>query len=185
MNIKKKIYIGMSVIVGFALTAGSCDHGGNNKKETNQVRSQLGVYLQAQPVPEFQSSQYRQNVIDIETAQADTTATTSFLFNQGVQDPITSCPSIGFPIPSTAQLTNPEGKLQDYSLVVGQMEATGVYTGDSTGTYVICVNAKGEAYASYWEGFVNTVTGPATWNTTTHQVELTGPVTGGFSETKP
>lgn len=167
------------------LAVAGCTHSGANGREQGAARDQLSIYLQAQPIPQFASSQLRQNLIELETAQATTTATTSFFFNQGVQDPISTCPSIGFPIPSTAQLTNPQGKYPGKDFTVNQAEATGVYTGDSSGTYVICIDSAGKAYASYWEGFVNTVTGPASWNVTTHQVELTGTVTGGFSKGTP
>lgn len=171
----------LAATVALAATITACSNTGANSKESKEVRSALNVYLSGQPIPQFASSQLRQNLIEIITAQAKTTATTTFFFNQGVQDPISSCPSIGFPIPSTAQITASEGKLPDHDLAVPQMEPTGIYTGDSTGTYVICVQADGTAYASYWEGFVNTVTGPASWDTAAHQVKLTGAATGGFT----
>ena len=169
-------------VVVVAALAG-CVPNSPNSKEQNVARDQLGIYLQAQPVPQFATSQLRQNLIEIETAQAKTTVTTSFFFNLGIQDPIAECPSIGFPIPSTAQLTNPLAKYPGNSehFTVNQAEATGVYTGDSTGTYVICVAGDGSVYANYWEGFVSTVTGPASWNLTEHRIELTGNVTGGFT----
>ena len=46
---------------------------------------------------------------------------------------------------------------------------------------VICVDANGQAYANYWEGFVNTVSGPATWDEATHSVVLAGTPTGKFT----
>jgi hypothetical protein len=136
----------------------------------------------------FQWSQLRQTLISIETAQADNTQTTTFFFNQGVQDPISSCPSIGFPVASTTELTNPlqnDGQGgQGAGAVIGQVDPTGVYSGSSTGTYVVCISANGGNYVQYWEGFVDNVTGPAVWNTTTHQVQLTGPSTTTV-KTKP
>jgi hypothetical protein len=181
---KKFLAIGLIVVLGLGVAA--CDEG--NNKVQNHDRSvateQLGQYQTNQPVPVFKYSQLRQNLIEIETAEARTTQTTSFFFNQGVQDPVSSCPSIGFPIPSTYQLTNPEAKVQRHDFTLPQPEATGVYTADTTGTYVICVNAQGQAYATYWEGFVQTVTGPARWDTATHQVLLTGPPSFEFSKGK-
>ena len=55
---------------------------------------------------------------------------------------------------------------------------TGIYTGDSSGTYVICVDAKGEAYARYWEGYVQAVSGPAEFRD--GQVVLIGPSSFDF-----
>lgn len=141
----------------------------------------------SQPVPEFSYSQIRQNLIEITTAQAETTQTTSFFFNLGVDGPVMSCPSIGFPIPTTAQLTNPDQAIGDIGhngsgAVIPQAEQTGIYTGDSTGTYVVCVDAQGRAYAHYWEGFVSTVAGPAEWNDEAQQIDLVGPPSFDFSE---
>lgn len=170
------------ILITAIIVLAGCASSNSNSKETAQARQQLGAYEQSQPVPQFAKSQIRQTAIDIENAQAGTTVTTSFFFNQGVQDPISSCASIGFPVASTVQLTNPLAKVPNHDLVINQIEPTGVYTGNSTGTYVLCVNAAGKPYAQYWEGFVNTVTGPASWNTTTHQVELTGEPTGGFTK---
>lgn len=183
----------LTVVVLAVLLVGCTE----DKKQTNATKedqkisaSILAGYQKSQPVPKMNWSQLRQNLIEIETAQVKTTATTSFFFNQGIQDPIISCPSIGFPIPATYQLTNPQQVVtHGYSdarsgTAIPQIEANGVFTADTTGTYVICVDAKGKPYASYWEGFVNTITGPAKWNVETHQVELIGSPSFEFSKGK-
>ncbi|HEX8226283.1 MAG TPA: hypothetical protein VF572_00275 [Candidatus Saccharimonadales bacterium] len=84
------------------------------------------------------------------------------------------CPSIGFPLPSTAQLTNPDQKLDSYDAVVPQAEPNGVYTGNSEGTYVICVASSGTKYISYWEGSVQTEGGPAKWDDDKGRIILDG-----------
>lgn len=165
------------------LALAACSSSGTSK-ESKTASKQLSGFLAAQPVPIFNWSQLRQNLIELETAQANTTATTSFFFNQGVQDPIASCPSIGFPIPSTYQLTNPTKAVDGPgtgNVTIAQIESTGVYTADTSGTYVICIDNDGKGYAFYWEGFVSTVTGPATWDDAKHTVTLTGAATGAFS----
>lgn len=186
----KKIAIlaaGLALILG--LSACAPEGSAANEKEQEVAQQQLEGFLRSQPVPVFTWSQLRQNLIEIETAQANTTATTTFFFNQGVVDPIAVCSSIGFPIPSTYQLSNPE-QVERHSgdgggnISFPQLEANGVYTGDTTGTYAICVDGNGKAYADYWEGFVKTVTGPATWDYDKHQVVLTGAPTGDFSTGK-
>jgi hypothetical protein len=134
-----------------------------------------------QPVPEFNQSQVRQNLIDIVTMQAEATATTSFFFLEGI-GVIDSCPSIGFPIASTTQLTNPEQMNTSYQnpYTIPQIEPTGVYSPpDSSGTYVICVNNEGVPYANYWEGYVKVVSGPAEWDGET--IVLTGKPTGNIN----
>jgi hypothetical protein len=186
MTKRKILSIAAVVVVFFGVFAGTCGDD-ENKAQTRDratAEKQLTGYQTNQPVPVFTWSQLRQNLIEIETAQAQTTQTTTFFFNQGVQDPVSSCPSIGFPIPSTYQITNPEAKVRDHDFALPQIEANGVYTDQSTGTYAICVDAQGRPYADYWEGFVKTVTGPAKWNTGSHQVELVGPPSFNFSKGK-
>lgn len=65
------------------------------------------------------------------------------------------------------------------------MEQTGVYTGDTAGTYVICLDGEGRPYANYDEGYVKVVSGPARWDYDKHMVVLTGAPTGGFSTSEP
>lgn len=165
-----------------------CTNTGAAKKETDAVRQSQAMFLQSQPVPQFNWSQLRQNLVEIETAQANTTATTSFMFllaGAGSSGPMVhSCPSIGFPIPSTYQLTNPQGKLQGEGLTVPQMEATGVYTGDTTGTFVMCVGADGKPFAFYHEGYVSTVTGPAHWDLTKGEIVMDGTSSAAFTAKK-
>ncbi len=191
---RKATTILAAILTVFVLTAADCDgsgddgDGGAKKQEEKNADQQLSQYLISQPVPQFNWSQLRQNLIEIQTAQANGTATTSFFFNQGIPDPIHACPSIGFAIPATYQLTNPDQITNvdtpgegGTAVTTGQLEATGVYTADTTGTSVICIDDKGEGYAFYWEGFVSTVAGPAKWNVDTRQVELTGKPTGDFT----
>lgn len=171
-------------IIGIALllTLATACSGPSAREQDEKASEQILQQLQkSQPVPSFEWSQLRQNLIEIQTAQANTTATTSFFFNQGVTDPVLSCPSIGFPIPGTFQLTNP-WQVTGNGAVISQVEPTGVFSGDTSATTVMCVNADGEIYASYWEGFVSTVTGAATWDTEAKTIKLTGDVTGDFSK---
>jgi|PlaIllAssembly_1097288.scaffolds.fasta_scaffold976863_2 hypothetical protein len=174
----------IAIAAASALVLGACgsDDQGGRVSEEDTAEQQLTQFLEAQPIPIFEYSQLRQNLIEIETAQANATVTTSFFFNQGVVDPIHSCPSIGFPIPGTFQLTNPQQVIgRESRVAIPQLEANGVYTGDTTATTVICIDADGRGYASYWEGFVSTVAGPAEWDATTKTVVLTGAPTAEFS----
>jgi len=147
------------------------------------------AYLRNQPIPRWTKSQLRASVIGIETAQVDAVVTTTFFFNQGVVDPIDTCSSVGLPIPSTMQLRNPPKIVtknrtshSDIVEVLPNMEPNGVYTGDSTGTYILCSAADGSIYASYWEGFVKTVTGPAEWDYTNHRSKMVGPSSVDFQK---
>lgn len=180
----KKRFAILAIIMAVALVATACDDASMEaaREESQTATDQLNRFMQTQPIPTFEWSQLRQNLIELETAQARTTQTTTFFFNMGIVDPVSNCPSIGFPIAATYQLTNPEqtaGGTNGRAYVWPQMEATGVYTADTTGTYVMCTNSLGQAYAQYWEGFVMTVTGPAIWEN--GEVLLTGDPTFDFS----
>ena len=143
----------------------------NDEKQTD---TQLQKYQQVQPVPQYDWSQYRQTVIDVSAAQVDAVATTTFMFNMGTADPIDQCPSIGFPVPAAAQLTNPDQVRGTSGAVVAQAEPNGAYTGESSGTYIVCVASDGTKYIDYWEGSVKTTGGPAHWDYDKHHVVLDG-----------
>ena len=178
------------ILVPLAVVLAAC--GGSNPSgqsiENKQQKQDMKSLLLAQPIPHFNFSQIRQNLIELETAQANGVQTTSFFFNQGVADPIQSCPSIGAPIPTTTQLSNPNQVVNDPygngGAVIGQMDPNGTYSASSTGTYVMCIGANGKPYANYWEGFVQTVFGPAKWNAAAHQIELIGPPSFKFTGIK-
>jgi hypothetical protein len=125
----------------------------------------LEILQQAQPVRYYPWSQVRESLLDIQAIQASTTATYSYGFTGNGTAPVWECPSIGVPIPSTAQITNPQkpAGYQD-SATIAQMEPTGIFTGDSTGTYVICTLPDGSAYLQYWEGEVFASTVPMRWD---------------------
>lgn len=175
---KKRIVAGvLAAVAAFGLVGCGSDSSQTLGADSNAAEEQLARYQKNQPVPEYDWSQYRQTLLDIQNAQVHGQATTSFFFNQGVQQPVFSCSSIGFPVPSTAQLTNPEQRVwyqAGGSLVLPQMEQSGVYTGDSTGTYTVCVAPNGTAYVKYWEGFIDTIGGPAHWDSTQDTIVLDG-----------
>ena len=188
---KRKLAIAtLAVVAVFGLAA--CNNPHNSALTHNQAveQTQENIYNQNQPVPVFNKSQLRQTMIEVETAQSQPTPTTTFFFNQGSVDPLTSCPSIGFPVPTTDQISNPQQLARtggNYSLSgsLPQIDPNGVYSGDSTGTYVLCLNEAGTPYVAYWEGFVYAVSGAASWDFAKHQMSsLTNP-TGNFTALSP
>jgi hypothetical protein len=173
--------IASAALAGLVALAG-CSHAPNTQqKEQNAQTGDTSSLITNQPLPHYNFSQIRQTAIDIENIEAQGTQTTSFFFNQGVQDPIFVCPSLGLPVPNTAQLSNPQqiapvsGNYGGGTQVIGQMDPNGIYApSSSSGTAVICVNASGQPYVKYWEGFVDAVTAPATWDYTHHVEKVTG-----------
>ncbi|MEK6443714.1 hypothetical protein [Pseudonocardia sp. T1-2H] len=179
---------GAVIVVSVLTGAASCDGTSSGQKaENGQQAGITGQLVTNQPIPNIGYSQVRQNLIEIETAQAKGVLTTTFFFNQGVPDPIRTCSSIGVPIPNTASLSNPEQAISPYggssgTVTVGQMDPNGVYAPQSSsGTYVMCVDGSGKPVATYWEGYVETEFEPAVWDTATHSIKATGPATFAFT----
>jgi hypothetical protein len=179
-------------VVAVACTSQKPSQATGQAAENQQQAADTATLVNNQPLPHFPWSQIKQTLIEVETAQATSVQTTSFFFNQGVQDPFFVCPSIGFPIPNTASLSNPQqvqwrgGQYGNAAAVVSQQDPTGIYTPtSSSGTFAVCVGADGKAFAKYWEGFVDTVTGPAKWNGTTHQEEMIGTSSFAFTKSHP
>lgn len=178
----------ISAVIGAGILAASlaaCSGGNPGQAQENRQQQQDTTSLEAsQPIPHFNYSQIRQTSIDAETVAADGTQTTSFFFQMGDQDPVFSCPSIGMPVPNTAQLSNPEqviGTGNSNAVTTPQMDPYGIYAPSaSSGTYVICVNGSGAKYLEYWEGDVMTVTAGAEWDASTHSLKVTGAPTAAI-----
>ena len=173
MRVRPSIAIGAAVLAVAGCSASQAKAGNKAARQEQQaVAGGFQKMAAAQPVPIFDYSQLRQNLIEIQTAEANGIATTSFMFNLGAADPVHSCPSVGYPIPSSDQLTAPSQQVHnsDGNFVLPQGDPVGVYRGDTTGTYVICVSDSGTGYATLWEGYVLTVPGTAHWDQATHSL---------------
>lgn len=180
---RHKNYLTLGVLALAAipfLTACGPNNSSGAAQESKDSAAIEKTFLLNQPPPHFQHSDIREVATEIEAIQALGEQTTSFFFNQGIKDPVFSCPSLGEPVASTTQITNQQQNFNSSypnggtSYPIGNMDPNGIYAGDSTGTYVLCVNAQGTPYAEYWEGFVNTVSGPATWDAGSGQIKVTG-----------
>lgn len=186
----KRKWLTLLLLPLFALSLVACSAGGTtglatgNQKESQQQQADTNSLENNQPLPHFNYSQERQNMIDIETAQADDVETTTFWMNMGNPDPIGSCPSIGFGIPDTASLSNPYQPIWNNNtynnggiagIAVGQMDPTGVYTPTSSmGTYIICLTSSGQPYIDRIESTTDTYGGPAVWDYVKHMGKLIG-----------
>lgn len=163
-----------------ALTVGltACTGGPSSaeQKDTNAVNHNFNTMESTQPVPQADRSQVRQTLIDAQDAAIHGVATTTFFYNQGSNVPLMTCPSLGFPVAATDELTNPEKVVWPNSgsngfTTMPQGEATGIYTGSaSSGTYVVCVLPDGEKQVDEWEGFVYTAGGAAHFDKASGQI---------------
>jgi hypothetical protein len=195
---KKKLSILAVALLALGLSACGASHNGppsatkaNQQLEANQEK----IYNLSQPIPVFPFSQYRQTAIDIETFEAEGGPTTSFMMPNnwapGVR-PLYQCPSVGMPVAATTQLSNPQQVVNSYSgqsgvasATISQIDPNGVFAGNSTGTYSLCLNAKGQKYAAYWEGYVLALAGNAAFDPSTGTIsDVTNP-TGTFNTLTP
>jgi hypothetical protein len=172
---RRRFAIGaVAVAVTLAAATGCSFTPSAQDKENAGQQAATGDIIAAQPVPAFPYSLYRQNLMEIEKAQAiGAGQTTTFMFQQGSPAPIRQCASIGYPIPANASISNPQQVVNASNngswtnQVLEQMDPNGIYQSPSTsGTYVMCVGPDGQARATYWEGFVETESGGAQWNGT-------------------
>jgi hypothetical protein len=179
----RKIPMASAAVVALTFSLAACSDSAT-RADQDATNTQLDRYQKNQPIPQSDWSQYRQTVLDVESAQIHGVATTTFFFNLGTDKPIKVCPSIGFPVASTAQLTNPDQSVGSQGAVIAQQEPNGVYTGNSSGTYVVCVAPNGTKYISYWEGDVHTEGGPAHWDATQALIVLDGAPTVASTDKK-
>ena len=161
-----------------ALAVGLSACGGNNSENAAQNADSTALENN-QPLPHVTWSQEREGLIDIELAEVNDVQTTTFVMHNGDQNPINSCPSIGFGIPDSASLSNPLKGTGvsgvSGAIAVGQEDPNGIYAPTSSeGTFTICLDATGQPYISRDEDTVDTVGGPAQWNDATHSYSLIG-----------
>jgi hypothetical protein len=182
VKMKRVMLIPAAIVMALGLSACTEDAPSATKSEQASSAQILDKMLKAQPVPQFDYSQIRQTLIDAQTAQANSTQTTSFFWVLGVPDPIFTCPSIGFPVASTAQITSPDqligngaGSTGYFAAgVVKQIDPNGIYSGDSSATFALCVGAGGKVFLHQAEEVVHAVAGPAVWDKATKQIKMTG-----------
>lgn len=141
--------------------------GANAVAEQQAVGTGFQRLTQTQVIPSFDWSQERQTVIDVETIRATGAVSTTAGYLNGV-GMIWWCPSSGAPVPSTYQLSASSqwvdlpGDETRALFQLDQGEPTGVYVGDSSGTWTLCLDDQGRKFAKYWEGFVDSTVGIVT-----------------------
>jgi len=161
----RKIITATAVALLIAITSACSVRTGADKaaqevteQESSAVQNGVADLGRNQPIPQFDYSQIRQTVIEVETAQATGAVTTSAFYLEGV-GLVEWCPSIGVPVAATTQLSNPTtyvdipGDRTYEKFPLPQPEPTGVYPGDTSATYVLCVDDNGKPFAHYWEGY--------------------------------
>jgi hypothetical protein len=125
-----------------------------NRLESEQQQRGVMAIVQNQPIPDLGGySSERDIVIQTYLARNQTVATYAYTMTYDGKV-IELCPSIGYPIPYSTQLTAPE--VADYysagPVTVPQSEPNGLYPpGNSAATLVSCVNPDGSVSPTYFE----------------------------------
>jgi hypothetical protein len=166
--VKRRTIAGALLALALCLGAAGCPSGTEDERdprerEEDAIAGGFDSLTRSQQIPEFDWSQERQTLIDVLTARANGSVGTAIVtgFNGEL---IWWCPTVGAPIPSTYQLSNPErilgrGGSNGDGITLPQGEPTGVYTGDSAATWTLCTDAGGTPFAVYEEGNVRWVSG--------------------------
>lgn len=139
------------IFLVLALVLVACAPTGN-QIETEQQDRAVSSIVQNQPIPDLGGYSFeRQIVIETYLARNNTIATFSYLFTFDGKI-VEICPSIGYPIPYSTQLTAPEKPTPGYSLTVPQSEPNGLYPPENAAaTLVQCVNSDGSVSPTYIE----------------------------------
>ena len=173
----KKHPVAVGVALVFILSAGdsSCSDQPTNataaQLEQRQQNSQMEQFLRNQPVPSFDWSLERHMLIELYAARQRATSTFSVVQSEFTGKIMWSCPSIGFPLPYSTQLTNPQQVVcregnhggEFAGAVIGQQEPNGLFPPSSSdGTWVPCVDEHGKITPVYEERKVTVFLQPMT-----------------------
>ncbi len=160
-NLLKALFV-PAVILPLMGAGGSCSSNETPQAVRLEQRSVDQAQLQLernQPAPVFDWSLERNMLIAIYRARQKATLTYSYVQSPYTGKVLWQCNSIGFPIPYATQITNPDQGIvirdsrdHDGSGVIPLPEPNGLYSpADAEGTWVPCVNGKGQITPVYEE----------------------------------
>jgi hypothetical protein len=143
---KKSIVLALVLVVAFVLSACSASDQAQYAEREQQGAGVLAI-VQNQPIPNLGGYSFeRQIMIETYLARNNTVSTFAYLFTFDGKI-VEICPSIGYPIPYSTQLSNPfdmSGRANP--------EANSLYPPSNTAaTLVQCVNSDGSVSPTYIE----------------------------------
>lgn len=125
-------------------------------EQTQQTAGNVAI-VQNQPIPDLGGYSFeRQIVIETYLARNNTIATWAYMFGATGQI-IEICPSIGYPVPYSTQLTNPMRIEDRYEgdVAIPNAEPNSLYPpSDAAATLVQCVQPDGSVSPVYIEWYV-------------------------------
>lgn len=144
-----------------------CTHESVDNKVQKVVNQQQAIYEKNQPLHQYEFSRERAAIQALYDYRIrDGIDTWTVWLGGGTGEPIDMCPSKGFPLPYTTSMTNPwqvtNGGYAEGTgnVTTGQAEPNGLYPGDTTATWVLCVGDDGRVYPEYVEPDVVTYVSP-------------------------
>lgn len=157
---RSKLKLAGSLALVFLLcSAEDCDDS-SDRREHSDVERQQVQYTRNQPPPTFDWSLERHLMVELYKARNTAAATYSYVVSPYTGKVLASCPSLGYPIPATTQLTNPM-KWVGQGAILPQAEPNGLYSPpDTHGTWVMCLGPEGKVEPAYWEQDVMTFPRP-------------------------
>ncbi len=139
---KRAFIIAPWLLLASLVMAACADNSPQTASESSQVDSQQATYAKNQPLHKYDYSPERDELQQIYDARMKVVNTWTVIYSMG--KPIFVCPSKGYPIPYTTQLTNPSQV--DYNansaggnVTIPQAEPNGLYTGTTNATWVLCI----------------------------------------------
>ena len=145
------------LLAAFATMGDSCDSPGGEaaRKEADSQGAAYRNISRNQPAPTFDFSMERKILIALYNARQHAVATYSYVQSEFTGKVLWSCPSLGYPLPYSTQLTNPSQIVEysgGHSQVLPQNEPNGLFPPPSSeATWVPCVDEHGSITPVYEE----------------------------------
>ncbi len=164
ITLPRALVVLLAILGMLVLSADSCSS--SNSQESTQVSSQQDIYNRHQPAPLYQYSNERAALVQILNQRTSGNLNTWTVWYSNDGKPLGMCPSKGYPIPYSTELTNPlqatNGPSGGGETSVGQMDPQGTYPSSSTlATWVLCIEgSSGSIHPLYIEPLVITYTYP-------------------------
>ncbi len=148
------------ILVIMSLVLSACGTSQVMKEQSQQGRA-VSAITDNQPIPDLGGYSFeRQIVIDTYLARNNAIATYAYMITMDGKI-VEICPSMGYPIPYSTQLTNPIALTYNATNghniegAVSNPEPNGLYPpGDAAATLVQCVNNDGSVSPVYIEWYV-------------------------------
>lgn len=152
----KKITLILTICIVMMVAAG-CVAESSYDIEQQQQEVANQELMRNQPPPHLGGYSFERHVVtEVYKARNQTISTYTYLMIQMSGQIVEICPSIGYPIPYSTQITSPE-RIEAWTsqggyAIISNPEPNGLYPPDNAAaTIVNCVNPDGSLTPTYWE----------------------------------